>query len=577
MAQTPSTMGILGLGTVGEALLLMLRDTGHEVIGVDSDPGVLARVRKKLEALGQRPTGTTDAGAVVLTDETAALSRAVLVIEAVPEDNSLKTEVLRGLHTVCPTETTLVTTTVASPVARLAIASGRPGQTVGLRFLSPPVRNGPVEPVLTPLASTASTTAVRQLVSDLGLTPVTVGTAAGAEATALVYAYVNRAISLYEKQEASRDGIDTAMRLGCGLSTGPLELCDRIGLDTVLAGLASLRARTGDESFAPAPLLRNMVAEGRLGRKTGSGFYEYDTLGEQVDAPEPTAAAGPESDVRRIGVVGTGTMARGIAEISATAGFPTTLVGRSASKAAQALERIDESLTRGVRKGRVSVGARAAAADLLNGSDELSALRDCDLVIEAVVEDLEVKRSLFTRLGAECGPEAVLATTTSSLPVSVCGDASGRPSHTVGMHFFNPAPAMKLVELVRTEATSDKALAAAQAVCARLGKTTVDCRDRTGFIVNYLLFPYLGRALALLQQSEVGIEELDDAMTDGYGYPMGPFALLDAIGLDVSLAIQRELFRTFEDPDFAPSPVLRELVDSGWLGRKNRRGFRTAP
>ncbi|MDV9175181.1 3-hydroxyacyl-CoA dehydrogenase NAD-binding domain-containing protein [Streptomyces sp. W16] len=559
-------IGIVGLGSVGEALLGIVRETGHEVIGVDADPAVLARVRK-------RPSPTGSAG-LHLTEEIAQVSRADLVVEAVTEDEALKTEVLHRLRTVCTDTTVVVSTTAALPLTRLAVASGRPGEMMGLRFLAPPLPGGPVEPVRTAMTSKNTVATVDELIARIGLTSVTVGTGYGADATALVYAYLNRAVALYERGEASRDDIDSAMRLGCGLPNGPFELLDRIGLDSALSVLSDLWARTGDNSFAPASALVRLVREDRLGRKCGRGFYTYDDLGKPVDIRPSAPPPGEAACVRRIGVVGSGTMADGIAEATSVAGFSTVLVARDAEKSFDALERIGKSLVRNVLRGKVAPRAKAAALELLVGTHDFAALRECDLVIEAVAESLDVKRAVFARIGAVCAPGTLLATTTSSLSVTACAEASGRPSQVVGMHFFNPAPVMRLVELVRTQATSDEAAATAQAVCERLGKTTVDSRDRAGFIVNYLLFPYLGRALALLDRYDADIEGIDTAVERGFGYPMGPFALLDAIGLDVSLNIQQELYKAFGEPDFVPSPVLEQLVAGGRLGRKNRKGLR---
>jgi 3-hydroxybutyryl-CoA dehydrogenase len=202
-------------------------------------------------------------------------------------------------------------------------------------------------------------------------------------------------------------------------------------------------------------------------------------------------------------------------------------------------------------------------------------VHDADLVIEAVVEDLFVKRAMFAKLGRICRPGAVLATATSSLAVTELAAASGRPRDVLGMHFFNPAPAMRLVEISSTPATDVGVLGAAHALCARLGKTGVECADRTGFIVNYLLFPYLNRAIALLDDG-VGMAELDTAVRDRFGYPLGPFALLDVIGLDVSLAIMRRLHDTFPEPDFLAAPRLSRLVAAGRLGRKSGGGFHPA-
>jgi 3-hydroxybutyryl-CoA dehydrogenase len=204
----------------------------------------------------------------------------------------------------------------------------------------------------------------------------------------------------------------------------------------------------------------------------------------------------------------------------------------------------------------------------------LGDVADCDLVVEAVVEDLGVKVALFKELDAVSKPGAVLATTTSSLPVIECAMATGRPRDVVGIHFFNPAPVMKLVEVVHTVATAEDVLATAHEVCARLGKHAVDCGDRAGFIVNALLFPYLNDAVKMLEAHYATADGIDTAMKLGCGYPMGPFELLDVVGLDVALAIERALYLEFREPGFAPAPLLEHLVTAGYLGRKTRKGFR---
>jgi 3-hydroxybutyryl-CoA dehydrogenase len=196
------------------------------------------------------------------------------------------------------------------------------------------------------------------------------------------------------------------------------------------------------------------------------------------------------------------------------------------------------------------------------------------MVIEAVVEHLGVKQALFANLGEIVKPGAVLATTTSSLPVIECAKASERPADVVGLHFFNPAPVMKLVEVVSTIATAPDVAATAHAVCGELGKHAVSCTDRAGFIVNALLFPYLNDAVKMLEAHYATADDIDAAMKVGCGYPMGPFELLDVVGLDVSLAIERELYTEFREPGFAPAPLLEHLVTAGYLGRKTGRGFR---
>jgi 3-hydroxybutyryl-CoA dehydrogenase len=206
--------------------------------------------------------------------------------------------------------------------------------------------------------------------------------------------------------------------------------------------------------------------------------------------------------------------------------------------------------------------------------DRLDDLADRDLVLEAVVEELSVKQALFSTLDEICRPGAVLATTTSSLPVVELAAATNRPADVVGLHFFNPAPVMSLVEVVRTVSTADDVVATARRVCEQAGKHAVECGDRAGFIVNALLFPYLNDAVKMLQAHYATVEDIDAAMIVGCGYPLGPFDLLDVVGLDVAHAIQRTLYLEFREPGFAPAPLLEQLVTAGYLGRKTSRGFR---
>ncbi|WP_309232898.1 3-hydroxyacyl-CoA dehydrogenase NAD-binding domain-containing protein [Blastococcus sp. TML/C7B] len=209
----------------------------------------------------------------------------------------------------------------------------------------------------------------------------------------------------------------------------------------------------------------------------------------------------------------------------------------------------------------------------VTGASSVEALGDVDLVIEAVIESLPVKEALFADLGRIAKPGAVLATTTSSLPVIKCALASGRPADVVGMHFFNPATVMKLVEVVSTVSTAPDVAATVHAVTAKLKKVAVSCNDRAGFIVNALLFPYLNDAVSMLAAHYASKTDIDTAVKAGLGYPMGPFELLDVVGNDVSLAIEQELHTEFRDPALAPAPLLEQLVTAGYLGRKTGRGF----
>jgi 3-hydroxybutyryl-CoA dehydrogenase len=217
----------------------------------------------------------------------------------------------------------------------------------------------------------------------------------------------------------------------------------------------------------------------------------------------------------------------------------------------------------------------AEALARVSGTSVLDDLADVDLVVEAVVEEIGVKTALFANLDEICKPGAVLATTTSSLPVVEMAAVTSRPADVVGMHFFNPAAIMRLVEIVAHVSTAPDVIATAAEVCKKTGKHAVHCGDRAGFIVNALLFPYLNDAVRMLEAHYATADEIDVAMKKGCGLPMGPFELLDVVGNDVSLAIQQTLYREFREPGFAPAPMLEHLVTAGYLGRKTGRGFRS--
>ncbi len=227
-----------------------------------------------------------------------------------------------------------------------------------------------------------------------------------------------------------------------------------------------------------------------------------------------------------------------------------------------------------MQRGRLTDEKRTAALARVTGTTSLDDLADSDLVLEAVVEDIAVKTALFANLDEIVRPGAILATTTSSLPVIELAAVTGRQSDVVGLHFFNPAQVMKLVEVVHTIGTSPDVIATSRALCSKLGKVPVTCGDRAGFIVNALLFPYLNDAVKMLEANYATADDIDLAMKVGCRLPMGPFELLDVVGLDVSLAIERTLFQEFREPAFAPAPLLEHLVTAGYLGRKAGRGFR---
>jgi 3-hydroxybutyryl-CoA dehydrogenase len=278
-------------------------------------------------------------------------------------------------------------------------------------------------------------------------------------------------------------------------------------------------------------------------------------------------------EIRRVGVAGLGTMGAGIAQVSVQSGHET--VGREISDELNERARatIDRYLTRAVEKERMSEADKQAALDRLTLTTSLEDLADCDLVIEAIVEDLEPKRELFTELERICRPDAILATNTSALSVSAIAAAVDRPERVIGMHFFNPAPVLPLVEIVRAERSSEEAVDAAYAWAERAGKQPVRCNDTPGFIVNRILIPLLNDCVRVLDEAGVSPEALDKAMTNGAGWPMGPCALVDLVGIDIHVHASEALHEALGEERMAPPERLLAMQREGKLGRKTGEGF----
>jgi len=266
-------------------------------------------------------------------------------------------------------------------------------------------------------------------------------------------------------------------------------------------------------------------------------------------------------------------MGSGIAEGCARAGFETVVREVDDAALARGMERIRGSLDRAVAKGKLEAAAREAALGRLRTTTDFGALAGCDLVIEAIVENLEEKLRTFAALAKVVRPEAIFASNTSSLTITQLAAASGRPERTIGLHFFNPVPVMQLVEVVRTILSDEAVVAAATDFCRALGKEPIACRDNSGFIVNRLLVPYLLDAIRALEEGVGTVEEIDKGMQLGCGYPMGPFTLLDFVGLDTTYAIANIMFEEYRERRFAPPPLLKQMVQAGYLGRKSGRGF----
>lgn len=277
--------------------------------------------------------------------------------------------------------------------------------------------------------------------------------------------------------------------------------------------------------------------------------------------------------IKRLGIVGSGIMGSGIAEVAAKAGIEVLLRSRQQQTADAMVASLAKSLDKQVERGKLDAGERDQVLSRVTATHDLHALTDCDLVIESVVEDLDVKKELFRSLDLAVKDDAILATNTSTLPVVELAVVTERPERVCGIHFFNPAPMMSLVEIVRPLTASDETIASARAFAETCGKDPVEVKDRAGFIVNALLFPYLNNAVRMLETGTATRDDIDAAMKGGCNFPMGPLALLDLVGLDTSLAILDALYDEFRDPNYAAVPTLRRMVTAGHLGRKSGRGF----
>ncbi|WP_286955289.1 3-hydroxyacyl-CoA dehydrogenase family protein [Arsenicicoccus bolidensis] len=589
MERSLDTIGVVGLGTMGAGIVEVCARHGLSVVAVDMDDAAVDRGRGHVERStgraverGKMPAEEQQEilGRITFAADLEAVADCDLVVEAVPEILAIKRDLFARLDGIVKESCVLATNTSSLSVTEISVATSHPERVLGLHFFNPAPVQKLVEIISTVVTDPDIVTAARELAERLDKTPVVVGDKAGFIGNYLLFGYLNHAMSMYESRYATREDLDAAMQHGCGYPMGPLALLDLIGLDTAYQVLDTMYREGRDKLHAPSPILKQMVTAGLLGRKTGRGFYTYEAPGSGkivADALTPVESQSPRPtrDVATVGVVGTGTMAAGIVEVFAKAGYPVVVVGRTEDKVAGVSAAIAKSMDRAIGKGRATEEAKAEALGSVTAATDVSALADVDLVVEAIAEDVDVKTEMFRRLDEVCKQGAILATTTSSLPVIQVAAATSRPGDVIGMHFFNPAQVMKLVEVVTTVSTEGDVEETVLQLCRTIGKVPVRCGDRAGFIVNALLFPYLNDAVKMLEAHYATADDIDTAMKNGCALPMGPFELLDVVGLDVSYAIQRQLYLEFRDRGYAPAPLLEHMVTAGYLGRKTKRGFRT--
>ncbi|MEA2505907.1 MAG: 3-hydroxybutyryl-CoA dehydrogenase [Actinomycetota bacterium] len=580
-------VGVVGCGTMGSGICEICARSGFEVIFSEANSEAVDAGRERIgrslgRAIERGRLAQEEADAILAriagTTNFDGLSGCDLVFEAVPEHLDLKKEVFSRLDQILAPEAVLATNTSSLPVIDMAVATSRPERVIGFHFFNPAQIMKLVELVHTVATDATVVEAARDFARDLGKVPVGCRDRAGFIANVLLFPYLNEAVRMFEQGYASREDIDAAMHLGCGHPLGPLSLLDLIGLDSGYEICEALWRQFRDETDAPAPLIKQYVVAGYLGRKTGRGFYRYEApeSSKVIDLADPSSSS-QSSGVQTVGVVGTGLMATGIAEVAARAGNRVVLRGRTDAALEEAKVTLNKSVARSVEGGKAEEADATKLLDQVSTSTDIADLAECDIVIEAVAEDLDLKLGIFQELDRAVKPEAILATTTSSLSVVDLGAATDHPERVVGLHFFNPAPVMQLVEVVRTVASSQEVESRASAWVKNVGKHPVHCRDRAGFIVNFLLFPYLNDAVRMHEEGYSTPEEIDTAMKLGCAHPMGPFELMDIIGLDVTFSILSSLHQEFRERRLAPAPLLEHMVRAGFLGKKTGRGFYEYP
>ncbi|MEV0405477.1 3-hydroxybutyryl-CoA dehydrogenase [Actinoallomurus sp. NPDC050550] len=544
MGASLNKVGVVGLGTMGAGIAEVLARSGLDVVGIEVGDEALKRGRGHLESSTGRAVKRGKLSAeeqqaildrIELSTSFGALSDCDLVVEAVPEQLALKRRVFEQLDEVCRADAVLATNTSSLSVTEIAVSTNRPEQIVGVHFFNPAPVMKLVEIIHTVLTRPEALAVVQDLVERLGKVGVTIGDRAGFIANRLLFGYLNQAAAMYDSGHATREDIDAAMK-ATGLPMGPLTLMDLIGLDVSLEVCEAIYRETRDRRHAPAPILRQFVTAGLLGRKTGRGFYSYD----RPAVPTAQAEAGAVEPPPRVGVVGSGPLAVALIRGCLRAGADVRFVAGDTEKA-QAVA--------------------AALEQPVEGGTELALLAECDLIIEAVAEDTSVKRSLFAAVDDVAKPGAILATTATTVPVIELAAATDRPQDVVGLHL--PDPEGELAEIATTVVTATEVARRATEYVTALGKHPVRCRDRAGFIVDALRVPYLGDAVRMLESGYADADAIDAAMRYGCGYPIGPIADLDRIGLGHAVEVLRALYTEHREPAYAPSALLEELFTAG--------------
>ena len=587
----PRKVGVVGLGTMGSNIAIVCARGGKETLVVEADARALeagmGRIRSFLDAgvqKGKTSEAERDAilGRIGKTDALPKLGGCGLVIEAITEDREAKNGLLRRLDAVLNEDAIIASNTSTLAISHMGAASGRPSKTIGAHFCLPAALNRLVEVAPGLLTSEETLLETIAFLEDVGQTPVVVKDAPGFVLNYFLVAFQNDCIRLIESGYTNPADLDAGVRLGLGYRMGPMRLLDIEGLDIHRTVSLSMYEQLKDPRYIPPPLVDRMIDAGRLGAKTGRGFYKYESAGmfgvaepqEEAEQARDESPGQPLADaVRKVGVIGVGAMGSGIAQVCVSSGLEVAAVEVSAPALEAGLNRIRRNLEGAVKRGKMDEAQKEETLARLSGATDLGALADCDLIVEAIVENLDAKLELFGKLGGVAKEGAVIASNTSCLSVTAMAARTKAPERVLGLHFFNPPYAMRLVEVIEAVQTAPEIMGFGAAFCRRIGKTPIPVKDRPGFLVNRLLVPYLNHAAQAFDDGLADRESMDKAISTGLGHPMGPLTLIDLVGADVQTFVADSMAEELGEARFYAPPILRRMTAAGWLGRKTGKGF----
>ncbi|MFP6868665.1 MAG: 3-hydroxyacyl-CoA dehydrogenase family protein [Nitrospinota bacterium] len=584
-------VGVVGLGTMGSNIAIVCARSGMDTIACEMNESTLQSGLGRIGAFldsgvqkGKTTAGDRDAilarlkGATSITE----LADCDIVIEAIDENLERKTALFQVMDSVLGEQAIIASNTSTLSITSMGAASGRADRFIGTHFCLPAALNRLVEVAPGSLTSMDTLGTAMAFLKNAGQTPIEVKDTPGFILNYFLIPFQNDCIRMIEAGYAAPADLDAGITLGLGYKMAPMRLLDIEGLDIHRTVSLSLYEQLKDPRYVPPPLVDRMIASGHLGAKTGRGFYIYEQEGvfgvaepKKEDQPAHNTAAGkPLSDaIRQVGIVGLGAMGSGIAQVCLTAGLEVTGIEMDASALQAGQDRIAKNLAGAVKRGKMDEAGKNEILGRLRGSTDLKELSGCDLIIEVIVEDLGLKLDLFEKLAGIAKDGAIIASNTSCLSVTAMAAKAKYPERVLGLHFFNPPYAMRLVEVIQAVQTAPEILEFGVAFCQRIGKTPVPVKDRPGFLVNRLLVPYLNHAAQAFDDRLADRETMDKAIHMGLGHPMGPLTLLDLVGIDVQAFVADAIAGELGEARFFAPPILRRMTSANWLGRKTGRGF----